>query len=132
MSKLTYLHKKLDSHVENDKSSTSEESIYHGSRSLTMKYYNKNDKESEKLTIISTDMKTFKVIMSKNGVKDEPKDMDKDAVIKMLKDKKYAFIVDYLKTQKGGALPWAKKTSKKSSKKTPKRSSKRSSRKTRK
>ena len=46
---LTYLHKVLEQSVKDGKSFTHEESVIHGPRGLSIKYYSKKDDDVEKI-----------------------------------------------------------------------------------
>ncbi len=122
---LTYLHKVLEQSVKDGKSFTHEESVIHGPRGLTIKYYSKKDDDVEKIVIYSKDgsfiMKTDK----------GEKTLSKDDLIKELdSNKKLKFALAYVKTSKASLSRTIKRASKKTSKRTSKKTSKRTSKKT--
>jgi topoisomerase IA-like protein len=122
---LTYLHKVLEQSVKDGKSFTHEESVIHGPRGLTIKYYYKKDDDVEKIVIYSKDgsfiMKTDK----------GEKTLSKDELIKELdSNKKLKFALAYVKTSKASLSRSIKRASKKTSKRTSKKTSKRTSKKT--
>ena len=55
--KLTYLHKVLEQSVKDGKSFTHEESVVHGPRGLTIKYYSKKDDDVERIEIAQESIK---------------------------------------------------------------------------
>ncbi len=122
---LTYLHKVLEQSVKDGKSFTHEESVIHGPRGLTIKYYSKKDDDVEKIVIYSKDgsfiMKTDK----------GEKTLSKDELIKELdSNKKLKFALAYVKTSKASLSRSIKRASKKTSKRGSKKTSKRASKKT--
>jgi hypothetical protein len=128
---LTYLHKVLEQSVKDGKSFTHEESVIHGPRGLTIKYYSKKDDDVEKIVIYSKD---GSFVMKSDGGE---KTLSKDELIKELEsNKKLKFALAYVKTSKASLSRSIKRASKKTSKKTKrtskktKRTSKRTSKKT--
>jgi len=118
---LTYLHKVLEQSVKDGKSFTHEESVVHGPRGLTIKYYSKKDDDVEKIVIYSKD---GSFVMKSNGGE---KTLSKDELIKELdSNKKLKFALAYVKTSKASLSRSIKKASKKTSKRTSKRKSKKS------
>jgi len=118
---LTYLHKVLEQSVKDGKSFTHAETVIHGPRGLTIKYYSKKDDDVEKIVIYSKDgsfiMKTDK----------GEKTLSKDDLIKELdSNKKLKFALAYVKTSKASLSRSIKRASKKTSKRTSKKTSKKS------
>ena len=123
--KLTFLHKVLEQSVKDGKSYTYEESVVHGPRGLSIKYYSKKDDKVEKIVIYSKD---GQFVMKSN---DKEKTLSKDELIKELdSNKKINFALAYVKSSKASLSRATKRTSKKSSKRTSKKASKRSSKRT--
>lgn len=117
MSKLTYLHKVLHQSLKDGVMSTYEEIILDGPKGITVKYFSKTGKESDKIKIVGKDDK-FEMTVQE-GDKVEKKTLTKDELVSELKkNKKLKFASEFTKTQKGGAWLERQKKAKSSSKKT--------------
>jgi hypothetical protein len=80
-----------------------EEVIMDGSKGLTIKYFHKNKKETNRILIYgSKDEYTMKT--QTGDVKDDKKLTKSEMTKEVEKNKKLAFAKDYVKTQKGGAV----------------------------
>jgi len=102
MSKLNYLHKVMNQTLKDGVVSTYEEIILDGPKGITIKYFNKTGKESDKIKIVG---KGDKFEMStQEGDKKDKKVLTKDELMTELKkNKKLKFAIEFTKTQKGGA-----------------------------
>lgn len=100
-SALTYLHKVFNQSLKDGVVTTYEEIIIEGPKGITVKYYSKDGKNEEKITIFGKDDK-FKMTI-KEGDKKEEKTLTKEELMSELKkNKKLKFAADFTKTQKGG------------------------------
>ena len=124
--KLIFLHDLKHRSIDNDKKMTHEEFVIHGSKGLTIKYFHKDDKTSEKIVISERDGKYM--MKSTIGESHEEKELSKDELVELLtKNKSLKFALSYVKGLKGSAS--LKRSSKKSSKKVSKKGSKKGSKK---
>jgi len=124
MSKLTYLHKKMEQSIKNGEVTTYEEVILDGPKGVTVKLYSKSGGESEKIVITGKDDKF--VMKTMIGDKKEEIQMNKKELIEELKkNKKLKFAADFAKTQKGGS--WLNKSLERQKKKGSKAGSKKGS-----
>ena len=118
--KLIFLHDLKHRSIENDKKFTHEEFVIHGSKGLTIKYFHKDDKTSEKIVINERD--GVYMMKSTVGEKHEEKELSKDELVDLLtKNKSLKFALGYVKGLKGSAS--LKRSTKKASKKASKKSS---------
>ena len=109
MSKLNYLHKVMNQTLKDGVVSTYEEIILDGPKGVTIKYFNKTGKESDKIKIVGKGDK-FEMT-TQEGDKKDKKVLTKDELMAELKkNKKLKFAIDFSKTQKGGA--WLDKPTK--------------------
>jgi hypothetical protein len=128
-SKLTFLHQMNSRYINGDKVVTHEEQVAHGDKGLSFKYYYKEGDKKEKVYGKQNPDGTF-LLVTMEGDKKEEQTLSREELIKVLsKEKHLKFIVDYLKTQKGGVRR-SRRGSKKGSRKSRKGS--RRSRKSRK
>ena len=116
--KLIFLHDIKQRSIDNDKKSTHEEFVIHGSKGLTIKYFHKDDKTAEKIVINERDGKYM--MKSTIGENHEEKELSKEDLVDLLtKNKSLKFALAYVKGLKGSAT--LKRTTKKSSKKSSKK-----------
>lgn len=128
MVKADFVHEVTTKEVKNGSVVVHDEFLIHGSGGLSFKYYYKDDKTKEKITGKMLSDGKFSVRYMVNDKKDE-KEMSKDELIKEFsKNKALKFVVDYLKTQKGGKKS-SRKMSRKGSRKVSKKGSKKGSKK---
>jgi len=80
--KLIFLHDLKHRSIDNDKKMTHEEFVIHGSKGLTIKYFHKDDKTSEKIVISERDGKYM--MKSTIGESHEEKELSKDELVDLL------------------------------------------------
>ncbi len=116
-SKLIFLHKIESKDIEGGKAVTREEYVVHGPKGLAFKYYYKDDKTIEKFSGKQNPDGDF-TVNTTVGDKKETRTLSKEQLLNEIsKVKHLKFIVDYLKSQKGGARKKVTRKSKKGSKK---------------
>lgn len=113
-----YLHDIKSRSIENGVEIVHEELVVHGDRGLTFKYYHKEGNVIEKVRGKQNDDNTFSVTIQ-SGDKTEEHTLKKEDLVKMLnKDKHLKYMIDYIKSQKGGVRHGSKRTSSRSSRKS--------------
>ena len=118
-STLSYLHKVFNQSLKDGVVTTYEEIIIDGPKGITLKFYNKDNKKEEKITIFGNG-NNFKMT-TKIGDDKKEEELTKDQLLDVLKkNKNLKFASEFVKTQKGGewlnvARPKSKSSSKKSS-----------------
>jgi hypothetical protein len=100
--KLTFIYKNNFMHIDDDTKTLAirDEHIFFGPLGLKMKYYNKEDNQTLKISVSSNDGKTFSYKKFVNGKLEEEETLDKKDVIKKLttnKIKDPKIFTDYLK-----------------------------------
>jgi len=98
MSVIEVLHDVRNMSIKKGKKNVDEEYVIQGEKGLKIKYFHKDDKESEKIVITGKDGK-YKMKSTVNGEVTE-KDLDEDDLKKELKGSKLKFAKEQLK---GGA-----------------------------
>jgi hypothetical protein len=113
--KLTYLHQFVSKEIKDGKVVVHEESVIHGPKGLSFKYYYKDESTKEKVNGRQNQDGTFTLIRTV-GDQQDIKTLTKEELLKEIGKMKYLkFAYDYLKSQAGGKR--SKKRSRKSSKK---------------
>ena len=126
-----YLYQQTSKQMEDGFVVQREEYIVDGERGIKIKFFSIDKKDRKKVVILRNKDGKFMMKVSLNGKEDE-QNLSIDELTKRVKDDKdLKFVVDFLKTQKGGewAMERTKRSSKKSSKKESTKSSKKSSKK---
>lgn len=109
MSGLIQLHKVLNQTLKNGEVNTYEEVIIEGKDGIKIHYFNKDSKNTEKITIKTVKGKVDEFEMvTQDGDKKDKKIISKQELLdEIKKNKKLKFASDFAKTQKGGA--WLEK-----------------------
>lgn len=115
---VTFMHKLSTTDVKNGVATVFEEYIVEGDKGLMFKLYVKSEKSKVKIVGRKNEDGTFSV-RTMDGDKTDEQTLSKDELMKMLaKDKNLKFVLDYVKSMKGGKRKASKKASKKRSKKS--------------
>ncbi|ATZ80435.1 hypothetical protein BMW23_0381 [Bodo saltans virus] len=124
-----YLYHQSNKNLEGDFVVQREEYIIDGERGIKIKFFSINKSERKKVIIVKV-KDSFVMKVSLNG-KDTEKTLSQDDLLKEVKaDKDLKFVLDFLKTQKGGKwMIQRSKNTKRNTKRNSKKSSKRSSKK---
>jgi len=128
---LIHLHKNSSLIIDGDKKSSHEEFIAHGDKGLSFKYFNKDNKGTQKFSGRQNEDGTFSIKML-DGDKMTEEKYTKAELVKELSKKAndhLKFILDYIKDLKGGAKKKSRKGSKKGSKGGAKKKSRKGSKK---
>jgi hypothetical protein len=127
--KLDYLHLVTNKSIKDGQVIITEEAVIHGKKGLSFKYYHKDPKSKLKVSGKQNETGDF-VMTTTEGTDQKSETLTKDELLKKLAKKKYlSFVVDYIKTLKGGAKKSSRKTSRSSSRKSSRKTSRKSSRK---
>jgi hypothetical protein len=126
---LIYLHHVMTKNIHGNTKITHEEKVVHNERGISFAYFHKEGTSQDKIKGRSNADGTYTLIHFKGDKKDE-KILSKDDLLNELKKiKELKFVIDYVKTAKGGRRKLSRKSSKKTSKKAERKTSRKTSRK---